>query len=209
VNHGVEWVGGPAKPACTSGIPVGTSPAASGTNWSGTCTFTEAGTYTFYCTVHGREMTGTVTVNAAGTSTTVSTTPTPPTTTTTTTPMTPAEAASGSPLLGTPSLRSSKRDGSIRGWLEISKAGAGDRLEVDLFAKSASLAKAKQSTRVRVGQLARKSVSAGKVSFVVKLFASARSALRRHHRLALTVKITLTPSHGEPLTITRVVVDHG
>ena len=49
---------------------------------------------------------------------------------------------------------------------------------------------------VRVGHLVRSSVSAGKMSFVVKLNASARRALKRHHRLALTVKITLTPFYA-------------
>jgi hypothetical protein len=47
-------------------VPVGTTPAASATNWSGSCSFTQAGTYTFFCTVHGSEMTATVTVNGAG-----------------------------------------------------------------------------------------------------------------------------------------------
>jgi plastocyanin len=65
VNHGVEWRSGPTTPSCTSGVPVGTSPASSGSKWAGTCTFTQTGTYTFYCTVHGAEMTATVTVNPA------------------------------------------------------------------------------------------------------------------------------------------------
>jgi plastocyanin len=63
VNHGVEWKSGPATPSCSSGVPVGTTPAASGSGWSGTCTFAQPGVYTFYCTVHGGEMTGTITVN--------------------------------------------------------------------------------------------------------------------------------------------------
>ncbi len=210
VEHGVEWVGGPAKPTCGSGVPVGSTPAASGKEWSGTCTFAQAGTYTFYCTVHGREMTGTITVNATGTTTgtttTTTTTTTSPTTTTSTT--TPAESSSGPPLLGSPSLRASQRGGSVRGSLEISKSGTGDRLEIDLLARSASLARAKRSTRVRVGRLVRGSVSAGRVSFVVKLNARGRRALERHRRLALAVRITLTPVYGEPFTVTRGIVVH-
>jgi plastocyanin len=62
VPHGVRWVSAPTTPECTSGVPVGTTAAASGTKWSGTCTFTQPGAYTFYCTVHGSEMSGTVTV---------------------------------------------------------------------------------------------------------------------------------------------------
>jgi hypothetical protein len=153
-------------------------------------------------------MTGTVTVNANGTTTTTTTTPTTtPTTTTTTTPTTP-EPPSGSPLVGGPSLRSSQRGGSVKGSLDISQAGAGDRLEVDVFAKSASLAKAKHTARVRVGRLIRSSVPAGRLSFSVKLDAKARRALKRHRRLALTVKITLAPLYGEPFSVTRTVIEH-
>jgi large repetitive protein len=66
VPHGVEFHSGPATPSCTSGVPVGNNPGASGTHWSGSCTFAKAGTYVFFCTVHGSEMTETVTVNTAG-----------------------------------------------------------------------------------------------------------------------------------------------
>ena len=62
---------------------------------------------------------------------------------------------------------------------------------------------------VRVGRLVHNSVSAGKMSFAVGLTPGARKALKRHHRLALTVKITLTPLHGTPLNLTRVVIEHG
>jgi hypothetical protein len=49
-------------------------------------------------------------------------------------------------------------------------------------------------------------VSAGKVPFSVALTARAKRALHRHHRLALTVKIALTPIQGAAVTITRSVV---
>jgi hypothetical protein len=97
----------------------------------------------------------------------------------------------------------------VRGSLEVSQAGAGGRLEVDLFANSASLAAARRSTRVRVGRLVRNSVSAGKVPFTVGLTPRARKALKRHHRLALTVKIALTPLHGTPVSLTRAVIERG
>jgi plastocyanin len=203
IPHGVEWRSA-VRPSCEEGpgkVPVGTNETASGTKWSGKCTFSQPGSYTFWCTVHHGEMTGTITVNANGTTTT--TTTTTPTTTTTTTP----EPPNGSPLVGSPSLRSSQRGGSVKGSLDISKAGAGDRLEVDVLARSASVAKAKRSTPVRVGRFIRSSVPVGTVSFVVKLDAKARKALKRHHRLALTVKITLTPLYGEATTLTRSVVD--
>ncbi len=141
--------------------------------------------------------------------------PPPPTTTTSTTSTTPAappptttlpEPLLGPPIAGSPSLRASQRGSSVRGSLGISITGAGGRLEVDLLAKSASLAAARRSTPVRVGRLVRSSVSAGKVSFSVALTARGKRALRRRHRLALTVKITLTPTQGATVTITRSVV---
>ncbi len=198
VPHGVAWDSGPATPSC-SGVPVNEG----NISWKGTCTFAQAGTYSFHCYVHPTEMTGKVEVNANGTTTTTTTTPTTTTTTTTTT-----ESPTGSPLVVGPSLRSSQRGGSVKGSLNVSQAGAGDRLEVDVFAKSASLAKTKHSMRVRVGRFVRSSVSAGKLSFVVKLNAKARNALKRHHRLALTVKITLAPFYGEPFSVTRTIVEH-
>src|SRR6478735_3923108 len=47
VPHGVTWTGGPEKPSC-SGVPVEQEK----TSWNGTCTFAQAGTYAFVCTVH-------------------------------------------------------------------------------------------------------------------------------------------------------------
>lgn len=205
-RHGVEWVGGPAKPTCESTVPVGTTEAASGMKWSGACTFAQAGTYTFYCTVHGPEMTGTVNVSPGGATTVTTTTPTTPAGTT---PSPKTEVPSGSPFVGGPSLRASQHGTSVHGSLAISPAGAGDRLEVDLLARSASLATAKHGARVSVGRLVRAKVVAGRQSFVVKLNARARRALRRRHRLALTVRIALTPFYGEATTLTRAVVLHG
>lgn len=67
VAHGVEWISPPSTPNCDSGVPVGTTEAASGTNWKGTCTFTTPGTYTYYCTVHHAAMRGTIVVKEPGT----------------------------------------------------------------------------------------------------------------------------------------------
>src|SRR6185437_13309566 len=199
IPHGVDWVGGPAKPACDSSVPVGTTEAASGTEWSGNCTF--------YCTVHGPEMTGTVTVSANGTTTVTSTTTPTATTPVTTTPAPKTEAPGGSPFAGTPSLRSSQHGTSVHGSIQVSQAGAGGRLEIDLLAPSATLAKAAHGKHVTVGRFVRSSVKAGSISFAVKLNAKARRALSRRRRLALTVRIVLTPFYGEPTTITRSVLE--
>jgi plastocyanin len=208
VPHGIVWSGGPGTPACESSVPVG--PEKSAPKWSGACTFAQAGTYTYYCSVHGPQMSGKVTVNANGTTTVTTTEPAPPGTTTTTSTTPPP--APQSPLAGSASqalkLAKSQRGQAVRGSLAISQAGAGGRLEIGLFAKSAFLATAKRGS-VRVGRLVRSSVPAGKLSFSVALSARARRALHRHRRLSLTVKIVLAPPAGHALTIVRAVVLHG
>lgn len=199
VPHGIEWTGGPATPTCT-GVPIDKGEE----GWKGSCQFTKAGTYTFKCVVHPY-MTGTIAVSSSGTTTTTTTAP-PPSTTTGTTPAPSPE----SPLVGSPSqalkLAKSQRGRVVKGSLDVSKAGAGDQLEVDVFAANASLAR--HATHSRVGAFNRSSVTAGKTSFSVKLNAKARRALKRRHRLVLTVKVTLTPLYGEALTIARSVVQH-
>jgi plastocyanin len=60
--HGLAFTSPPTAPSCPGSIPTGPS---GGTSWEGTCTFSQAGSYPFHCTVHAA-MTGTVTVNSAG-----------------------------------------------------------------------------------------------------------------------------------------------
>jgi plastocyanin len=218
VPHGVEWVGGPEKPAC-SGIPVGMTESASGTKWSGTCTFAKPGTYTFYCTVHHSEMTGIVTVSPGG-ATSVEMPPMPPTGGS----IPPAGSNGGAPSGGSgPSgvlgsllaggsralkLASSQHGPRLHGSIDVSQAGAGSAFEVNLLASGVSLAKAHRPSAVRVGHLLRPSVKAGIVSFSVGLTARGRSALRRHKRLALAVRIVLRAPSVPPVTVTRAVVLH-
>jgi hypothetical protein len=204
----VVWMG--SAPAC-SGVPTSAM-----TKWEGTCKFEQPGTYKFESstlfnggpslnyTKYEIVVEGTVT----GTTPTTTTTTTTPTTTTTA-PTTPSEASHGSPLEGgSRALRlpASQRGGTVRGSIEVSQAGAGGRLEVALFAAGASLAKAGRPAQVRVGRLVRSSLHAGSVSISVPLNAKGKAALRRHRRLTLTVKITLTSLHGAAVTVTRGVV---
>jgi hypothetical protein len=94
----------------------------------------------------------------------------------------------------------------VHGTVQIPAADGSARLEVELLAQGASLAKVKRPGSSRVGRLVRSSAPAGTVSFTVSLDAQAKRALRRHHKLALTVKIVLTPKHGAAMTLTRSVV---
>jgi plastocyanin len=205
VKHGVEWTAGPAAPSC-SGVPG----AAGATSWNGQCVFAQPGTYMFRCTVHPTEMTGSVTVNAGGTTTTTQTTSPAPT------PSTPTASAEplmgGSPLAGGASqalrLAASQHGKAVRGSVKVSQAGAGGRLEVDLLARRASLAGTRRAPQALVGRLVRLAVAPGTVSFKVSLSGRARRALRAHRRLALTVRILLSAPHGSTASISRNVVMH-
>jgi plastocyanin len=212
VRHGVEWTGGPA-PSC-SGLPGG----AGAYSWHGECTFAQPGTYSFRCTVHPTEMTGTVTVGSAGTTTTTTTTqpgtPSPGggVTTTQSTPQPLVQLAPASLLAGPSSqalrLAASQRGSSVRGVLDLAPAGSGGRLEVDLLARRASLAAAHGPGQVQVGRLVRSRVLAGRVSFRVPLSPRAARALRIRRRLALAVRIVITAPGGTSLQIRRTVLLH-
>jgi hypothetical protein len=211
----VLWKG--AAPSCKPEVP--STPK---TPWSSICTFTNAGDYEFESQELFNDGTSNYTkykviVEGAATGTTPTTPTTPGGGGTTTSPTGPAggsgpAGAPSSPLVGSASeavkLARAQHGSSVRGSLEISQAGVGGRLEVDLLASGTSPAKAGHSPRVRVGRLMRTSLYAGTTSFTVPLNAKGRAALRRHRRLALTVKITLTPQHGAAVTVTRNVVVH-
>jgi hypothetical protein len=205
----VVWLG--SAPAC-SGVP-----ASATANWEGTCKFEQPGTYKFESSTlfkeDGLDYTKyEIVVEGAP----AGTTPTTPTTTTPTTtmpsaPTTPSEPGRGMPLEGGSKalkLAGSQHGSAVQGSIKVSQAGAGGRLEVGLLAASASLSKAGRPAQVRVGRLVRSSLRAGSVPFSVPLSARGMAALRRHRRLALTVKVTLTPVLGTAVMVTRSVVVH-
>ena len=205
----VVWMG--SAPACT-GVPTSAT-----TTWEGKCKFEQPGIYKFESSTMFKEpgidyTKYEIVVESASTGTTPTTpTTTTPTATTPTTPTTPSEPGHGTPLEGGSTalkLAGSQHGSTVHGSIKVSQAGSGGRLEVGLFATSASLAKAGHPAQVRIGRLVRSSLKAGNVPFSVTLTAKAKAALRRHRRLALTVKITLTPLHGAAVTITRGVVVH-
>jgi plastocyanin len=200
----VVWTG--SAPACTS------VPTSAITGWEGKCKFEQPGTYKFESSTLWPEYTKyEVVVEGAATGTTPTTTTTTTPTTTMTAPTAPSEPSHGSPLEGGSralKLAGGQHGSTVHGSIKVSQAGAGGRLEVGLFATGASLAKAGRPRQVRVGQLVRSSLKAGSMSFSVPLSAKGKAALRRHHRLSLTVKVTLTPPHGAAVTLTRVVVMH-
>jgi plastocyanin len=210
----IAWKG--AAPNC-SGVPVSPTPAATG--WEGTCTFEQPGKYVLE-TASMYYPQATVEVSAGTTPTGTSTTGTTMTSSTTTGSgsgsstqaggQTGTSTPSGSLLAGSESqalkLGATQHGGSVHGAVDISQAGAGGRLEVELLSSRASLAGAGRASHVRVGRIVRMLPYAGITRFTVPLDAAARRALRAHGRLALSVEIVLTAPHGTPLTLTRSVV---
>lgn len=81
----------------------------------------------------------------------------------------------------------------------MSSVGSDGQLQIELLTKGAA---------APVGKLVRSSLHAGKLTFALALSHRGNAALRRHRRLALTVKLTLTPVHGVAVTVTREVVVH-
>jgi hypothetical protein len=187
--------------------------------------------YTKYEVVVESASTGTTTTTTTTTTTPTTTTTTTPTTTaptaTTPTSTTSTQPSSGgatgttSSTASTPSatetprppagsqplptlaLANAQRGNAVQGTVQVPAADDGARMEVELLAQGASLAKVKRPGSSRVGRLVRSSVPAGTASFRVSLDAQAKRALRRHHKLTLTVKVVLTPKHGAALTIIR------
>ncbi|HSZ13620.1 MAG TPA: hypothetical protein VK790_06255 [Solirubrobacteraceae bacterium] len=205
----IAWTA--TAPTCEAAVPV--APDSPKTGWEGKCTFTTPGTYNFESSTLFNDGVDNYTkyevlVESSPTAPPTGTTGGGSTPSNTTSGPAPAgESPPGRPLSGAPRISSSQRGGAIKGSVEVSEAGAGDRLEVDLIATIASLARAGHATQV-VGRFVSTSVSAGQRSFSVKLNAKATRALKRHHHLALKVKITLTPAYGEATGLTRSVTLH-
>jgi plastocyanin len=186
VPHGVTWTGGPETPAC-SGVPIDDGK----TDWSGTCSFAQAGTYAFRCYIHSTEMTGTITVTAGGSASPVSPSPPPPT---------------AGPVASDLKLARNQRGRAVRGSIRLLRAGSGSRFEVDLTATRAHLLGTGHAGTARVGRLVHPSPPSGRFPFSISLDSAARSALRDREALPLTVTVTVTSPDGEVLRRTRGVV---
>jgi plastocyanin len=213
VAHGIRWVATPngQNPTCSEGVPVGVDEKASGTKWSGSCTFAAAGEYSYYCTVHGAAMRGRVIVGVPATSTETTSTGTstqPPTGSSTPTgqPTGPG-VPPGSPLASSAAsalrLSAPRHGATLHGSIDLSSAGAGGTLQLDLLAARASLASPSRSSSVRVGHLVRSHLPAGLTRFAIALDRDGRRALRARGHIALTVRARLTPPAGATISISR------
>jgi plastocyanin len=211
VQHNVDFDEGNVPDSCTqtSGPTSGDVPplptVPTGDAWTGTCRFDSAGRYAFACDLHPN-MQGSIVVGsdgslppppapvpppAAG--------PPPPPGAPTPAPPAPASAPAASKL----TLAALQRGSVVHGSLTVRSAGA--RLLVRALARRRAVFVSKSAKQVEVGRQLRRSVGPGRVSFTVALTAPAREALRRSGRLAISVRLTLTPASGARYTATRAV----
>ena len=184
IPHGVSWSSGPETPKC-SNVPINEGK----TSWSGSCSFAQAGSYGFYCSVHPSEMKGTIT--AATGEGPPPTNPPPP----------PPDEGGGSPVKG-PVLQAlrlakSQKGNVVRGAVALTGAATGGRLEVELLMAGD-----------RVGRLTRGGLSAGRLPFAVDLRRAARRTLRESGQLSLKVRISIAPPGDRALILNRTVTVH-
>jgi plastocyanin len=163
--------------------------APTGPGWAGGCRFDVAGAYSFVCGMHSN-MTGSVTVVAAGTA------PPPPAPVP---PPTPIEPPASSLRVASP-----QRGAAVRGSVRVRSRGS--RVLARAFARRRALVGGASTRQVAVGRSLRSSVGPGRASFSVRLGTTARRALRRHGRLSISLRLTVTPPAGDSYTATRTVV---
>jgi hypothetical protein len=178
--HTVTWKNG-AAPSCP-GVPKDLNFAAGQPGWKGTCTFTDAGEYSFACGIHP-DMTGKVIVTApAATSSptaTATATPSPTPDAATTPSAAPQPPPSGSPTPAqapTYKVARSQKGTKVRGTVTLAQ---GSRLEVTV-----------RLNKRRVGRSTK--TAGGTTTFSITLDAKARKQLKRKHNLKLTVTVAVT-----------------
>jgi hypothetical protein len=114
----------------------------------------------------------------------------------------------GSPLQGTSTkairLAAHQTGRSVKGSVAVSAAGTGGHLSVTLLASRHVLAPSvKSAALVPVGKTTESLKQAGTARFTVVLTKAGAAALKRLHRLPVTVRIAVTPARGTTLTVTR------
>jgi plastocyanin len=203
--HNVTFDAKPTTCTQTSGTGAGTvsqgpMPSIVRKNWDGECRFDTPGTYNFVCSAHAN-MTGTIHVVAAPAPTPTATAP--PGAYPTPAP-TPDPGPTGGPqqtqttLAGAVAVAKSQKGTRVRGSVDVKLAGS--RLEVSVWVPRKAVSASKSTKLIRIGRSTQTSTPAGKVNFAVGTDAKAKSALRRHRRLSVTVSVALTPPGGHKLT---------
>jgi plastocyanin len=206
--HNVDFTGG-GPTACTQTAgatvgPVSPLPAApEAPGWSGTCRFDTPGTYLFVCDNHNY-MKGAIVVEGRGASTT------------TTGASTTAAGASTAPADQAPGAGTSTSGGSsspfARPRVRVAHRQRGAVLHGTVTTPAGrariivTAYLAAHGARIRVGSQTRHSTGAGTTAFAVRLDATGRRALLRAHRLAVDLRVVVTPPAGRPVTTKTVAV---
>ena len=193
---GCATVTGPAAGA--TALPLSASPAP----WSGSCTFVTPGTHEFVCSLHGSAMSGSVTIPGGAPPPPPPVAPPPPPIAPP--PPPPPPPASTLPIAFGLSVASSQRGSTVRGSVRVRRSNASVRARA--FVRRSVVSGGRSTTLVLVGSRLRRSVSAGRVSFSVPLSATARRALRRDGKVAVTLKVSVSPPSGTSFRATRGVV---
>jgi plastocyanin len=211
-GHNADFTDADKQPTCTqtSGTNVGAVPPLPKftiPHWTGTCTFSAPGDYPFICDVHA-DMTGVIHVVAPGQPTPTATATPTATPVASATPgpggggSTPNPSGSGgntaSPSQLKLSVAKAQTGGTLRGNVMVEKAGS--KVAVSVWAAKSALQHSSSKKLVQVGHVTRTKAPAGRLTFKVVINSKARSALRRHRRLSVTVEIALTPPGGHELT---------
>jgi plastocyanin len=180
-----------AQPASCTDMPATPSPSP----WSGSCTFDSYGTYAFHCGLHGSLMRGSVEVPDPNAPTSGTTTPPP----TDTGGQQPGGGAPGAPVF---KVAHRQRGVTVRGSV-TTPAGP------SAIAVTALVARKVLASRVRlvkVGAVEKHSAATGRTAFSLRINRAARRAFHRRHRLAVTLRIAVTPEAGTASKKTVAVV---
>lgn len=190
--HNVHFDGA-VKPACRingSDVPVpGVMPSPPARDWTGTCTFAQAGAYHFVCDYHPA-MTGTITVAAAPAP---SSTPVPAPPPAGSTP--PTQPTARPPAAMRLTVRHHQHGRRVRGSLFVSRPGT--RIDIALLSRRVALGLSGRR-RIRIGHALVASAAAGPLRFSVTLNAVGRRALRRRGTLPVLVRVKATAPSATP-----------
>jgi plastocyanin len=206
--HNVDFTGG-GPTACmqTAGATVGpvsplpAVPEAPG--WSGTCRFDTPGTYLFVCDNHNY-MKGTIVVEGRGTTTTTTSGSTTATgSSTAAADQTPGAGTSTPGGSASPSTRprvsvARRQRGAVLRGTVTTPAGRA-RIKVTAYLSG-------HGSSTRIGSQTKRSKATGTTAFAVRLDPAGRRALLRAHRLAVELRVVITPAAGRPVTTKLVAV---
>jgi hypothetical protein len=104
------------------------------------------------------------------------------------------------PTLGELTVPAVQRGTTVSGFVFVGYSGS--QILTELLSRKAQFARAKL---VLAGRGLQSGVARGKRRFYAKLNAKAKRALKKHGKLRLTMRVTITPPGGSPVTVSRKV----